>query len=510
MFGCIHIPDFQVQAALRSEVKAGPVALLDGRESLLKVVACNDLARHAGIDVGMTKPQAEVCPGVMLRRRVIEHEESAHAALLDCGYNFSPRVESTGPGTVIVDLIGSERLLGVGRKIGSLLLTRAEACGLEANVGIAANPDAALCAARGFTGIMVIAPGDEAARLGCLPIEVLEPTPEILGTFDAWGIRDFKSLAALPPIPLTQRLGQYGLHLQQLARGEIERELVPAEIPATFHESIELEEAVELLEPLSFILNRLLESLTARLRARSLATDHVQVDLSLEVHTDRELRATASSDPCVTLHQRMLKLPVPTQDAKVLLKLLQLDLAAHLPQAPVKKIKIETVPARIRLTQTGLFQPLAPEPAKLEITLARLRAVVGETDTEGRGRVGFPVIVDSHRPDSFQVSPSRPDHEEEHKVGTPSRLALRLFRPAVAAIVEERQGRPAAVIFHRRKARVVRAGGPWRTSGSWWDGKEGWDREEWDVRLSFDGAVGLYCIFHDCLKGQWFVEGMYD
>src|SRR5262249_40046999 len=157
---------------------------------------------------------------------------------------------------------------------------------------------------------------------------------------------DLKSLAALPPVPLTQRLGQYGLHLQRLAQGEGQRELIPAELPAAFQESMELEETVELMEPLSFLLNRLLERLTARLHARSLATDQVHVDLSLEVHSDRDLReaAAAPADSIATLHQRTLKLPVPTQDAKVLLKLLQLDLAAHPPQAPVKKIRMEAFP----------------------------------------------------------------------------------------------------------------------------------------------------------------------
>src|SRR6516164_6537312 len=107
LFACIHVPDFPVQAALRAELKAEfraeAVALLDGPESLLKVVACNAPARRAGITLGMTKVEAEICPGIVLRRRIAEEEESAQEALLDCGYNFSPRVESTGPGTIIFD-----------------------------------------------------------------------------------------------------------------------------------------------------------------------------------------------------------------------------------------------------------------------------------------------------------------------------------------------------------------------------------------------------------------------
>lgn len=520
LFACIHVPDFPVQAALRAELKAESaaeaVALLDGPESLLKVVACNAPARRAGIALDMTKLEAEVCPGVVLRRRIAEEEESAQEALLDCGYSFSPRVESTGPGTIILDLTGSERLWSLAQ-IGPLLQGRALALGFEVNAGIAANPDTALCAARGFLGITMIAPGNEAACLGCLPIAVLEPAPETLDTFDAWGIRNLKSLAALPPVPLTQRLGQYGLHLQKLAQGEVQRELVPAELPAAFHESMELEEAVELLEPLSFLLNRLLEQLTDRLRTRSLATDQVHVDLSLEVHSDRDLRAAGlePADSIAPLHQRTLKLPVPTQDAKILLKLLQLDLAAHPPQAPVRKIRMEAIPARIRLTQTGLFQPLAPEAAKLEITLGRLRAVVGETDTEGRGRVGFPVTVDSHRPDSFQVAPSTPDHvepknAESHELMASSRVALRLFRPPMAATVQIKDGRPVTVNFHRRRAEVLHAAGPWRSSGAWWDANENWNRDEWDVNLCLDGTAGLYRVYRDLLTGQWFVEGMYD
>src|SRR5712671_4283543 len=122
MFGCIHVPDFAVQASLLRESKALPTALLDGPESLLKVVACNAAARAAGVNTGMTKLQAEVC-GVPLRRRVQEHEDVAKTKLIDCAYNFSPRIEVTSPGTIIIDLAGSERLLGTGKTIAQLILS---------------------------------------------------------------------------------------------------------------------------------------------------------------------------------------------------------------------------------------------------------------------------------------------------------------------------------------------------------------------------------------------------
>src|SRR5262249_17299201 len=161
----------------------------------------------------------EACPGVALRKRIIEQEEEAQTALLECARSFSPRVESTCSGSVIVDLTGAERLLGAQQEIGQQLAARAAACGFAANIGMAANADTALHAARGFAGITLIAAGEEAQRLAGLPVEVLEPSPEILDTLESWGIRDFQSLAALPAVPLTQRLGQSGLHLQRLPPG---------------------------------------------------------------------------------------------------------------------------------------------------------------------------------------------------------------------------------------------------------------------------------------------------
>jgi protein ImuB len=506
MFGCIHVPDFAVQAALLRESKSVPLALFDGPESLLKIVACNAAARAAGVSVGMSKLQTEVC-GVTLRRRVQEHEDTAQAELIDCGYNFSPHIEVTGPGTIIIDLDGSERLMGTGRTIAQLILGEVTKRGFESNVSIAANPDTAHYAARGFKGITIIEPAHEVQRLGTLPVEVLGLEPDVQDVLHAWGIRALKSLAALPSIELTERLGQYGLHLQRLAKGAVMRELVPCALPPSFEESTELEEPIELLEPLAFVLNCLLEQIMDRLSERSLATDQIEIELTLEVNSDRDVNTPVCCST-LTTHQRTVRLPVPTQDGRVLLKLAQLDLAAHPPHAPVKRVKIEAIPARIRFAQAGLFQPLAPEPAKLEISMARIRAVVGETDSLSRLLVGFPALLDSHRPDYFQVSPTAGKHRDSEPS---TKLALRRFRPAIPARVEvNAEQTPVWIGFARKRARVGTASGPWRGGGEWWDAAGQWLREEWDINLTLDGYTALYRIFRDLATRNWFVEGMYD
>jgi protein ImuB len=506
MFGCVHVPDFAVQAALLRESKSLSLALFDGPESQLKVVACNAPARAAGVSTGMSKLQAEAC-GIILRRRIQEHEDAAGDELIDFGYNFSPHIEVTNPGTVIIDLAGCERLMGTGRTIAQLILGEATKRGFESNVSIAANPDTAHYAARGFKGITIIEPGHEGQRLGTLPVEVLGLEPDTQDVLHAWGIRNLKALAALPSIELTERLGQYGLHLQRLARGTVMRELVPAALPPSFQESTELEEPIELLEPLAFVLNRLLEQTMDRLIEKSLATDQIEIELILEFNPDRDVNAQACYTT-LTTYQRTVKLPMPTQDTKVLLKLAQLDLAAHPPHAPVKKIKIEAIPARIRYGQTGLFQPLAPEPAKLEISMARIRAVVGEIDSRSRQMVGFPALLDSHRPDTFSVMPPASKHRDEQPA---LKLALRRFRPVIPARVEMSAGQaPAWIGFSRRKGRVLHASGPWHGSGEWWDVAGEWKRDEWDVQIALDGYAALYRIFRDLQSKTWFVEGIYD
>src|SRR5437867_3691501 len=85
-----------------------------------------------------------------------------HTAILDCANAFSPRVENTAPGTIVFDLEGLERLFGSYSQIAAKVAEELRARGLEANVAVASNPDAAICAARGFGGITVLNRGTEA------------------------------------------------------------------------------------------------------------------------------------------------------------------------------------------------------------------------------------------------------------------------------------------------------------------------------------------------------------
>ena len=536
-FACIYVPNFPVAAALRAEPELGarPLAILEGKPPLETILAVNDAARRLGILPGMTKPQAELCAELVLRSHSPLQQSAAHAALLDCAQSFSPCVEDVSCSTVLLDLAGMESLLGPLPAIARALRDCATALGLEANIAVAANPDTARLAARGFSGITVTPDGEEAECLGSLPLQVLftdkneykkengQPLEtqiietqiidmQIIETLDRWGVRTLRALAALPEVALSERLGQKGLRMQQLARGATSRTLVAMEAPLIFEEAVELEYPIVLLEPLAFLLNRLLDQICARLASRALAAQELRLTLELENFS----REHQSSGIRTQNFLRTLRLPMPMLDTKLFLKLLQLDLNAHPPGAPIAKIHLAAEPARPRPGQAGLFLPLSPEPEKLELTLARIAGIVGEN------KVGALELLDTHHPDGFRLrrfmavrenlQPRTKPLKSTALKEQPAVTALRRFRPPLRATVTLEQGQPAQLTCAETKTEqgtVLWKAGPWRASGDWWE-REAWSRDEWDVALQHATGIALYRLVHDLLNGGWFLEGTYD
>jgi protein ImuB len=270
-FACIYVPDFPIQAAVRADpaLHNRALALITGTPPLWHVVAASSSALQAGIQLGMTKAQVSEFTGIEIRERCEAHEKAAHSALLDAGWSVSPRVENTTPGTIVLDLAGLEALFNSDEKIAQTLQQRAANGGINPNVAVAANIDASIVAARGFAGITQIPPGEESRRLGELPVQVLTVATETLEILERWGVRTLHALAALPVLQLSERLGQEGVRLHALAAGSWTRALVLAEPNLQFQEEMELDDCVEELEPLSFVLGRLLDQLCARVYGRA-------------------------------------------------------------------------------------------------------------------------------------------------------------------------------------------------------------------------------------------------
>jgi len=430
---------------------------------------------------------------------------SVHASLLDCASAFSPRVEDTAPGTVVLDIEGLQHLFGSTAELAQHLKDYVSALEISIHLGIAANPDAAVCAARGWPGTTILERGTEATRLKELHIALLPLEPETYETLQRWGIRTFGALAKLPAKELASRLGRQSIHLHRLARGCAVRPLIPRKESLQFVEALELDDALVTLEPLTFILNRLCEVLFLRLRSRGLA--------ALELHLT--LQRERPHAPFIL----PLRLPVPARNPRVITRLFMLSLDAHPPGAAVTAIRLEATPSKPRVVQNGLFVPLSPEPEKLELTLARIAAVVGKDN------VGSPELHDTHARNRFELQHFGENRQDAKVAKSKERIAiplgdlgvlavlpvpnsgaLRLFRPPLEATVRMLEGVPAWIAFSGMHGEIAAASGPWRSAGEWWNSGLAWTREEWDIAVS----NSLLRIYRTNEKNRWYAEGIYD
>jgi protein ImuB len=518
LYACLYVREFPAQSMLRlrPQLRESPVVILEGTPPRQWVCSCNARAHALGIEAGLTRAELEVFPSAALLPRSLAEEASARAALLQCAGQFSPRVECLTPvgcpisarcwqmweqmsGThfcCALDIAGTEKLIGPPEKLTKKLLQSVRSLGIHATIVVSANLDAALCLARNLPIRTAVIPArEEAKTLAPLPLTVLTLTPEHAETFARWGITTLGALAALPEKELIARLGQEGKRLHQLARGEAPHLLVPADPPFTLEERIELDSPVELLDSLLFVLSVLLDHLIARATAQILALASVTVDLALEGGTT---------------HTRTVRPALPSNDRRLWLRLLHLDLQAHPPSVAILSVTLTALPGSTSKVQLGLFSPQLPEPDRLDVTLARIRSFVGDQ------RIGRAVLEDTHRPDAFRIEPFT---IPTTTAGIPApqaqaRSARRRLRPPEPIIVTLHQRRPTSFVFRNQRYTVERAWGPWFFSGNWW-GVECWSIEKWDLVAGTGDSTTISCSIarnpmRPATADDWLLEELYD
>ncbi|GAA3754617.1 DNA polymerase Y family protein [Terriglobus aquaticus] len=533
-FLCVHVPEFPAQARLRHRpaLRGKAIAILDGTPPLETVCSTTRLARQKGVRQGTTRAELDSFPGVEALRRSRSEEDSAAAALLAAVWQVSPRVQVLAPRNaahrVVVDIAGTERIFGPPAQVARNVLQQVRALGLLAHLCVSDNFHTAVCAAPYAGGKpAVVAHGAERATLAPLPLSALDGVEEEQrDTFALWGLHTLGDLAALPETQLVARMGQAGRRLWLQARGEHPHLMQPAEDRFTLEERTEFDAPVDLLDSLLFVLRPMLEQLVLRANQRALALASVTVRLSLTNHAAED---TAIA-PEATQFERTVKPALPLADSRILLKLLHLDLQAHPPGAPIVAVHLHAEPGDQTRAQLGMFSPQLPEPSRLDVTLARIRALVGE------GRVGRPKLLDTHAPESYVVDTFAPHlrasgsaskthsiyhpalhgdplnyQEQASSFASQSRsLALRRLRPPVLLKMHTAEKQPKLFFWRGTRYEVATAFGPWRRSGNWWT-TSAWSQEEWDVTANSSSGDTLVCrIARDIMHRHWLLEGIYD
>jgi protein ImuB len=498
LYACIYAADFPAQALLRlrTDFEAKPVAVLDGRPPLETVCSLNRPARLKGVALRMTRLEAEGIQGLRLLPRSAETEIAARAALLECAAHFSPRMEDVSRGTAcacVLDIAGTERLFGPPETLAERLRAALASAGFRSSIAVSANFHAARLKAIATRGITVIPLHHESAALGKLPLDVLGLEIEPAETFAIWGIQTLGELAALPEVDLITRLGARSTEWRALALGAMPHTFQPIEPEFALKEFCAFDTPVDHSDSLLFVAARMIDCLVTRATARAFSLASLVLHMELEGGR---------------VYRRVIRPATPTTDRKFLLKLLQLEIAAHPPQAAVVLMALTAEAGQSSKVQLGLFAPQMPEPSRLDVTIARLKAIAGED------RVGSPVLEDTHRPGSFHLesfvvadAASVPQAERPH-------LTLRRMRPAVPVRVELRGLKPVAFYDNQRRFKVAAAYGPWKASGCWWSA-DSWNTEEWDVLAeTASGAVACLLVRNHELRKNgrsvWQLEAYYD
>jgi len=506
LYLCIYARQFPIQAMLRfrTELRQKPVVIMEGEVPFQQVCSFNNAAHKLGVVTGMSRSEMDSFPSATLLKRSAAEEQAAQLALLESAGNFSPRMEQIG-GTntfgCVLDIAGSEKLFGPPQAIATRIKEALATLGLRASIAVSSNFHTAVCLARGTYSNQspaIVPAGAERQTLSRLPLSVLDVSPEHAETFSQWGVTTLGVLAMLPEKDLIARLGQEGKRLRQLARGESPHLFLPSDPIASLEERIELDTPVEVLDSLLFGVSLMLDQLIARAAARILSLAVITAELGLDGGG---------------LHTRVVRPALPSNEKQLWLKLLHLDWVAHPPNAGVVSMSLRAETGIVGKVQLGLFSPQLPEPGRLDVTMARIRAIVGED------RAGSVELKDTHQPDAFRMKPfsvisAHADITCEPKL--PSAVMRRL-RPAENAAMTLRNNCPHIFYFRGTAYETEKTYGPWRAAGAWWtEGR--WSIEEWDIvaRLRDHSSNGrtssqlLCCMTRDCIANRWQVQALYD
>jgi hypothetical protein len=284
---------------------------------------------------------------------------------LDVGFGlFEVGIDGLGP------LWGAEPVL-IERLAGAV--SRALPGDARLRIGIAGTHFAATIAAMAARPEAPIAvpPGDEGAFLADRPSGLLTTDPDVRARLTRFGLRRIGAVAELPRSALIARFGEEGGRLHARASGQETDPFRARRATERLGLALPIEPPVEDLEPLRFVLHRLVAAITGQLTGRGLAADRAMLTLELDLAF-----APTGTSPRIEVEQRF---PEPTADAEAVERLLFARLEREPPPAAVQRLDLElrgTTPAAGQ--QLPLFVPQAARTARLGWQLARLALTYGE------------------------------------------------------------------------------------------------------------------------------------
>lgn len=394
-----HLPLRLARARASGSFPAGPVVLGGQPWTAGTVLDADPVARELGVRRGMPLGAAHrLAPEAAF----LDPDPAADAAAVEAALErlaaFSPGVagatDDADPtfGRLEVQLDGLERLWGVepvlaaraAEALAALLPgpPLAGIAGTRFAATVAASRSREAAARPAGLPLLAIAPYGEADFLAPLPAALLSPDPDVRARLARFGLRRIGQVVALPRSALVARFGVEGERLHDRATGRETEPFRPRRDPERLALGLPIEPPIGDLEPLRFVLRRLVEALADQLLARGAAAGRARLVLTLDPTFARSGTPTS-----LVLEQG---LPEPTAEAAAVERLLVARLERTPPPAPVARLDLllaDVLPAAGQ--QLTLFTPQAGRAARLGWQLARLALRFGE-DRVGRVELADP------------------------------------------------------------------------------------------------------------------------
>lgn len=401
--------------------------------------------------------------------------------LLAAAREFAYAIETADDG-VLFDVSGLDRLIGGPEKIREKIVEFMHANEISGGVGVAETPDAARMLARaGDAPKAAEEPAEDIFRK--LPLTELDIERDTLRVFHDLGLRRIEDLLAIPRAEL---VGRYGIEFERVIRSAERCDPLPItpnvrDTSAVW--SYELDMPVEDFEQLIFLLNHGLEKIFARADRIGMSTDRVELAFDLDKKPMREYDIRAA---------------FPTIERPFWLKLITLRISADPPEAAIRSLRAEAHFTPPRPDQKGLYAVSRPTPESLQLTLAKLKKLVGGEN------VGTPRLVDQRVERPFELDAAGiPLGVENSSPPERAVIAFTYYEPPIAADVLVREGRLVYLSTRHFRGRVAEYSGVWRGNSRWWD--RPWRTQEWDVEIENGGLYRLAKA-----GKEWFVIGEYD
>ena len=379
-----HLPLGLARARRSEPFPTGPLVLGGRPWDPGSVIDASPDARALGVRRGMPLASAH---RLVPEATFIQPDPDADRAAAEAAFQvldaFSPSLAGSGDpadaafGLFEMGIDGLGPLWGpepvLIERVGAALGTALPGGDLRPRVGIAGTHFAATIAAvHARAGSPVcVAPGDEATFLADRPSGLLTTDGDVRARLTRFGLRRIGAVAELPRSALIARFGDEGARLHARARGEETEPFRARHALERLALALPIEPSVEDLEPLRFVLHRLVAATAGQLTGRGLAADRAVLTLELDLAF-----APRGTPPRMEVEQRF---PEPTADPEAVERLLFARLERDPPPAAVQRLDLElrgTTEAAGQ--QLPLFVPQAARTARLGWQLARLALTYGE------------------------------------------------------------------------------------------------------------------------------------